>query len=225
MIESSLHSDDAGMDENLRRAVQRGAQIRRRRYLAQATVAVVAVCAVIIPLGVLTSTTSPPQQAINPSAFQLVSWSHVVYPGLNVADAQYPAQMGCGPGFPGMFPVHVQQVTYIHPRGTQSTEALVLVKCKSATPTPSSLYAFAPGTPTTPRLLQVVLAPPNPKSDVLWYAEHFRVDASTVSLVAREVTGSAAVCCPANSTTLRWKIEGDRFVSENHLDSKSTKRG
>jgi hypothetical protein len=224
MIDNSLHDEDAGMDEYLQRAIQRGTQIRRRRLLAQATAAIVAVCAVVIPLSVVTNN-SPTPQAVNSSAFQLVSWSHVAYPGLNVSDARYPAQMGCGPGFPASFPVHVQQVTYVHPRGTRRTEALVLVKCESATPTPSSLYAFAPGTSTTPRLLQVVLAPPDPRTDVLWYADQFRVVGNMVSMAAREVKGSAAVCCPSGSTTLRWKIEGDRFVNENHPDPLSTNRG
>jgi hypothetical protein len=124
-----------------------------------------------------------------------------------------------------MFPVHVQQVTYIHPPGAQTTEALVLVRCESATPTPSSLYAFAPGGATKPRLLQVLLAPPNPKSDVLWYADHFRVDGSTINLVARAAKGSSAVCCPNSHTTLRWRIEGDRFVNENHPGPPTTNRG
>ena len=217
MIDNSLHNDDARMDEFLQRAVRRGTQLRRRRYLTQATVAVVAVCAVIIPLSVLTNTTPAPRQAINSSTFRLVAWSHVAYPGLNVSDARYPAQMGCGPGFPALFPVHVQQVTYIHPQGTPNTLALVLVKCESATPTPSSLYAFAPGrSATTPRLVQVVLAPPAPKADVLWYAEHFTVVGDVVSLPVRAVSGSGPICCPNRSTTLRWKFEHGRFVSQNH---------
>jgi hypothetical protein len=149
----------------------------------------------------------------------------VAYPGLNVSDARYPAQMGCGSGFPASFPVHVQQVTYIHPVGTRRTEALVLVKCESATPTPSSLYAFAPGTSTTPRLLQVLLAPPNPRTDVLWYADQFRVAGNMITMTAREVKGSAAVCCPHRSTTLRWKIDGDHFEDESRTGPLSTNQG
>jgi hypothetical protein len=226
MIDNSLHHEDAGMDEYLQRAVRRGTQLRRRRYVAQATAAVVAVCAVIIPLGVLTNTTSPSQQIVDSSSFARVSWSHVAYPGLNFTDAQYPTQMGCGPGFPAIFPVQVEQVTYIHTEGTPNTLALVLVKCESATPTPSSLYAFAPGgNATKPRLVQVPLAPPSPRSDVLWYAEHFKVAGNVVSLPARAVTGTVTGCCPNYSTTLRWKIERGRFVSEHHAAPPKTNRG
>jgi hypothetical protein len=216
MIDDVLHNDDARMDEYLARAVQRGSHLRRRRYLTRATVAVIAVCSVVIPLGVLGTNTPTTEQSANSSAFQLVSWSRVAYPGLNFSNARYPARMGCGPGFPSIFPVHVQQVAYILPARTKVTVALVLVKCESGTPTPSSLYAFEPGrNPSTPRLLQVLLAPPNPKANVLLYAEHLRVSGNTVELPVREVTGSAPICCPNVSTTLHWRIEGDHFVSEN----------
>jgi hypothetical protein len=227
MIDNSLHSDDARMDEYLERAVRRGTQIRRRRRsLTQATAIIVAACAVIIPLGVLGNTTPTSQPGVDASAFRLVSWSRVAYPGLNFSDARYPQEMGCGSGYPSIFPAHVQQVTYIRPPGTKRTLALVLVKCESGTPTPSSLYAFAPGSSrTTPHLLQVLLAPPTPNPDVLWYAQHFEVVGNLVSLPARGVTGNAAICCPNISTTLRWRIEGDRFVSENHRGSTSTSHG
>jgi hypothetical protein len=208
---------DARMEEYLERAMARGTQIRRRRHLLQVSVALVAVCLLVVPLAVLGRSTPRPSQAISSAPYRLVSWSHVKYPGLNVADAQYPIQMGCGPGFPGLFPLSVQQVTYVRPPGAGETLALVLVKCQSGTPTPSSFYAFAPGRSAAhPRLLQVLLAPPNPRVDVLWYASHFQVHGTTVTLKARGVTPSGTICCPNVSSTMQWAIEGHRLVRENH---------
>jgi hypothetical protein len=213
MTSDTLHDNaDPRMNEYLERAMARGAEIRRRRRLLQATLAVVAICLVIVPLGLLDRGAPRTGEAVGSAAYQDVSWQRVTYPGLNLANAAYPVEMGCGPNFPGMFPIDVQQVTYLRPPGESATLAVVLVHCASATPTPSGLYAFAPGRSAAhPRLLQVLLAPPNPKIDVLWYANHFHVNGSTVSLVARAVTSLGSV---QTSTTMRWTFEGHRFVKK-----------
>jgi hypothetical protein len=217
MTSDTLHDNaEPRMNEYLERAMTRGVEIRRRRRLLQATLAVIAVCLVIVPSGILTKSAPRTGVTVGAGAYQEVSWQHVTYPGLNVANATYPVEMGCGPGFPGMFPVGVQQVTYIRPPGGSETLAVVLVHCASATPTPSALYAFAPGRSAThPRLLQVLLAPPNPKVDVLWYASHIHWNGHTVSLAARGVTTSGSNCCPQVSTTMRWNVAGHDFVKQS----------
>ena len=104
MTNNTLYDQaDPHLDDYLRRAMTRGTQIRRRRTLAQLTLSVIAVLAVLVPLLTLEqSSPTPTHAAVNPAvAFRLVSWQHVAYPGLTLATAKYPVAIGCGPGFPG----------------------------------------------------------------------------------------------------------------------------
>jgi hypothetical protein len=201
----------AELERLLARSKARGRQIRTRRRSLALACAVVLLGAVVTPLALLGRPSPSNEQGRPAAAFSLVAWHAVAYPGLDLSTAAYPAQTGCTAGSPDGFHIEVQQVSYM--TLDNAPMAIVLVRCDAGTPAPSSLYAFAPvpGS-TTPRLAQVLLAPPDPRTDTLWFAHGFSISGTRVELPAKGVTGSAAVCCPNVSTTMVWQWDGPHFV-------------
>jgi hypothetical protein len=205
------------MAELLDRTVRRGTHLRRRTIAIRSSLAALAICAVALPLSLSLSHQEAPSsgttiEVTSGTAFQDVVWKHVDYPGLNFSKVRFPGNIGCNPGSAYGFTVDVQQVSYIQSaRGTPI--ALVLVRCDAGTPTPSSLYAFTvkPGS-RKPLFLQTLLAPPEPRAQVEWFAVGFSISESAVVLPARGVTGAAAICCPNVSEDMRWVLRGEHFV-------------
>jgi len=216
---------DERMAELLTRTVQRGTRIRHRRMVIRASIAALAVCvlalAVVLPLNYLGGGGASIQTAISKVSvgpFEDVVWKQVDYPGLNFSRVHFPGNIGCNPGNQYGFTVDVQQVSYIRSANGGTRIALVLVKCDSGTPTPSSLYAFtAEAGSTQPHLLQTLLAPPGPNRTVEWFASGFSVSKDAVILPARGVTGKAGLCCPNVTETMRWTLNGDHF--SQHAES------
>jgi hypothetical protein len=205
------------MAELLERTVRRGTLLRRRTMVIRSSLAALVICAVALPLSFSLSHQQAPSsgttiEVTSGTAFQDVVWTHVDYPGLNFSKVRFPGNIGCNPGSAYGFTVDVQQVSYIQSaRGNPI--ALVLVRCDAGTPTPSSLYAFTvrPGS-REPLYLQTLLAPPEPRAEVEWYAEGFSISEDAVVLPVRGVTGAAAICCPNVSEDMRWVVRGEHFV-------------
>lgn len=209
----------------LERTVRRGTQLRRRTIAVRVALTVLVVCAVVVPLSLSLSGEQAPQtnsaiELVSGTAFQNVSWKQVDYPGLNFSKVTFPGNVGCNPGSAYGFTVEVQQVSYVRSAGGAPI-ALVLVRCDNGTPAPSSFYSFTvrPGS-SQPRLLQTLLAPPEPRPQVEWFATGFSISKDAVMLPAHGVSGTAALCCPNVSEEMRWVLRGEHFVRVDEPDRK-----
>jgi Protein of unknown function (DUF4232) len=211
---------DEEMADLLSRTVRRGTRLRRRRQALRASLAVVAIGVVALPLSRSLDRRPPPPAGtgtaittVAAGPFQNVAWQHVEYPGVNFSKVSYPGNLGCNPGSAYGFTPEVQQVTYIRPAAGGISIALVLVRCNNGSDGPSSLYAFTVHAGSTqPHLLQTLLAAPEPESNLIWYATSFSIAHDAVELPLRGVTGAAALCCPNVTETMRWTLVGDHFV-------------
>jgi hypothetical protein len=210
---------DEEMADFLARTVRRGTRMRRRHRAFRASIAVVAIGVVALPLSLALARSGPlPTGAdtaitrVAAGPFQNVAWQHVEYPGVNFSKVGYPGNIGCNPGSAYGFTPEVQQVTYIRPTDGGISIALVLVRCDNGSNAPSSLYAFTVRAGSTrPHLLQTLLAAPGPESNLIWYASHFSVSHDAVELPLRGVTGAAALCCPNVRESMHWTLVGGHF--------------
>ena len=208
------------LDAFYERASRRGKALRLQRRVAFVLASIVALIAVVAPLAALQSGSSPTPSLAQSEAgpYIDVAWRKVEYPGLNFALTPYPHALGCGrhsaPLPTGeVVPVDVQQVSYLQPRDGPRL-AIVLVRCLSGTPTPSSLYAFnGVGPNAHPHLFAVLLAPPRSGAATLWYATGFTTSGSRIKMTPKGVTGSdsAGICCPNVVAHMVWTWTGLSF--------------
>ncbi|HEY6429076.1 MAG TPA: hypothetical protein VIX84_17790 [Acidimicrobiales bacterium] len=200
--------------------VSRGRALRRRRRAALSTAIVILLAAVVVPVAAATRSQvpEPPDLAtVAAGPYADVAWRTVEYPGLNFATIQYPRRLGCGEnssptptGF--VFPVDVQQVSYLQPTDGPRL-AVVLVRCLSGTPTPSSLYAFDGVEPGGhPHLFAALLTPPNSGDGPFWYGNSFSTAGDEIAMSTKGVTGTAPICCPNVSALMRWTWNGHTFA-------------
>jgi hypothetical protein len=220
---------DQEMARLLGRTVQRGSQIRRRRVTTWFTLAALAICLVAVPITLSMTRSQPPDtgttsailQTTSAGPFQDVVWKQYFNPRLNVAQVHFPGNIGCNPGSPYGFRVEVLQVSYLRIKTKSSPLALALVRCDNGTPAPSSLYAFSVKAGSAePQLLQTLLAPPVRQAKTIWYATSFSISKDAVVLPARGVTGTAALCCPNVTETMRWTLSGAHFIRQSERISK-----
>jgi len=205
------------MAELLGRTVRRGTLIRRRRLATRVSLFALVACIIAVPLSISLvhqpgqgTSSSVTIKTVSAGPFQDVDWKHVEYPGVNFAKVTYPGNFGCNPGSEYGFTPEVQQVSYIRSSAGGTRIALVLVRCDNGSNAPSSLYAFTVRAGSAePHLLQTLLPAP---TSVIWYATGFSISKDAVLLPLRGVTGSAPLCCPNVTQTLRWMLVGDRFV-------------
>ena len=213
---------DEEMARLLDRTVERGTRIRRRNLAFRASLVAMALCVIAIPLslslardGSQPASTGTAITRVTAGPFQDVVWKHVEYPGVNFSKVTYPGNFGCNPGSRYGFAPEVQQVTYIRPTDGGTRIALVLVRCDNGSNAPSSLYAFTVEAGSThPHLLQTLLAAPKLGFKVIWYATSFSISKDAVILPLRGVTGSAPLCCPNVTETMRWALAGDHFLGQ-----------
>jgi hypothetical protein len=206
------------LDAFYERASRRGIVLRRQRRLVFVLTLIVLVIAVVVPLTALQLGRSPTPSITKSETgpYVDVAWRKVEYPGLNFRSTQYPHALGCGKHSTPLptgevLPVDVQQVSYIEPRHGPRL-AIVLVRCLSGTPTPSSLYAFnGVGRGAHPRLFAVLLAPPSSGTASLWYATDFTTTRSRIAMTPKGVIGSAAICCPNVIAHMVWTWTGLSF--------------
>jgi hypothetical protein len=181
---------------------------------------VILLAAVVIPVAAALRSQyprPPDLTTVAAGSYADVAWRTVQYPGLNFATIQYPRPLGCGQnssptptGF--VFPVDVQQVSYLQPTNGPRL-AIVLVRCLSGTPTPSSLYAFDGVEPGGhPHLFAALLAPPQSGAGPSWYGNSFSTSGDEIVMSAKGVTGSTPICCPNVGALMRWAWNGDTFT-------------
>jgi len=209
------------------RTVRRGTQLRRRRQVIVSGTLALVLIAAAIPIAVLSrsaTSPSPTLAVVGAGQYADVAWHNVEYPGLNFATTQYPHVLGCGTNSAStrtgyVFPVEVQQVSYVQPLGGPRL-AIVLVRCRAGSPTPSSLYAFddvkANG---KPHLFQVLLPPM--ALQTFWYATGFSLSGNQIAMVARGADANAPICCPDVSGVMHWHWNGARFLGPK-IDLHST---
>ncbi len=200
------------------RTVRRGLELRRRRQVIVSGTLALVLIAAAIPIAVLSrseTNPSPTLAVVGAGQYADVAWHSVEYPGLNFATIQYPRVLGCGTssartqtGY--VFSVEVQQVSYVQPHGGPRL-AMVLVRCRAGSPTPSSLYAFdgvlANG---KPQLFQVLLPPM--ASQTFWYATEFSFSGDQIVMSARGADANTPICCPDVSAVMHWRWDGARLV-------------